>query len=155
MKPRDILHSHKRKAKHLLSPKSYNDLTAMAASSAASNDAMLGGPADPSVRRSHSFGSGFSLAAANRIALGAEHPHSADAYELINKCGHGATAEVSGAGFGTKLVIQDSRSCFEMYMVLCGWKLIVKLPLHWPRISFAVCMVKRTAWLLTCSDLHD
>lgn len=94
MKPRDILHPHKKKAKHLLSPKSYNDLTAMASASAASSDVRMGGSEDPSVRRSHSFGSSFSIAAANRIALGAVHPHSADGYELINKCGHGATAEV-------------------------------------------------------------
>ena len=98
MKSRDILHPHKKKAKHLLSPKSYNDLTAMAASSAASSDVRLGGSEDASVRRSQSFGSSFSVAAANRIALGAVHPHSADAYELINKCGFGATAEVSSSG---------------------------------------------------------
>ena len=94
MKPRDILHPHKKKAKHLLSPKSYNDLAAMATASATSSDTRMGGSDDTSVRRSHSWGSSFSVAAANRLALGAVHPHSADAYELINKCGHGATAEV-------------------------------------------------------------
>ena len=86
------MHPHKKKAKHLWSGKSYNDLTL--AASAASSDSRFSSPKDDAVRRSHSFGSSFLQTAAQRIAIGAAYPHEAEAYELINKCGHGATAEV-------------------------------------------------------------
>lgn len=89
MKSRDILHPKKKKAKHLFSGKSYNDLSLMAESTLSEATAH-----SPEVVRSHSFGSSTAQVAAHRLSFGASYPHDANAYELINKCGHGATAEV-------------------------------------------------------------
>ena len=95
MKARDILLPHKKKAKHLWSGKSYGDLNLAASSVESAADSQIGGHDELVSRRSLSFGSQHVHSAAQRIAMGAEYPHDAAAYELLSKCGYGATAEVS------------------------------------------------------------
>lgn len=92
MKARDILNPQKKKAKHLWSGKSFDDLK-LAASPEMSSDGKYNSPL--LTPRSLSFGASSTRAVSQRIAcLSVTHPHTPDAYELINKCGHGATAEV-------------------------------------------------------------
>jgi hypothetical protein len=96
--PRDIPSKKQKSALH--TGKSYNDVN-MAASAGTLNGEMQGTPLAPSgasilgILRSHSYGANNPYASLSRLALGAEYPHDAAAYELLMKCGHGATADVS------------------------------------------------------------
>lgn len=94
MKAKDILLPHKKKAKHLWSGKSYGDLNYATSDGDSATIPQLSSHDNPQ-RRSLSFGSGSAQLAAQRVAIGAEYPHDAMAYELLSKCGYGATAEVS------------------------------------------------------------
>lgn len=94
MKSRDAMQPHKKKAKHLFSGKSYNDLSLADSSNPLADDSKTSSSNHAAVPRSHSFGSSPTSFTAQRMALGASYPHKAAAYELVNKCGHGATAEV-------------------------------------------------------------
>jgi len=54
-----------------------------------------GGSSVLGMLRSHSFGDNHPYASLSQLALGRGYPHDADAYELLMKCGHGATSDVS------------------------------------------------------------